>query len=221
MNTRERRAAREFRGYLERLYGPQQHLVLGHVEGLGVLRVHLAVSGVSAPRPEGETNSAASTDRHAPAYVALVARLAAQLVAIRSERYTPAGGLVPVACADGEEDLAEAFGPLFPAGTIELDVPWQEVLRAGADILLADGLIDGLNTTQAKSKFASLRWYYRNDSKIRRAEVNTTISALEYLSTVVCETCGAPGVHRPGGWHVVACDSCQQERERKRRKRGG
>lgn len=222
MIHRTRRAARELRGYLERLYGPQPALVVAEAPGLvSSLRIYLSATGVSAPRPEGGTYSGLTGDFYTSEAVGLVTRLAVKLVAIRSERYTPSGGLVPVTYADGADDLGVDFGGLFPPGTVEVDVPWQEVLRAGAEVMHAEELLKGLATSQAKTKFASLHWYHSNESKSRRQEVNSTTSALEFLSTAVCETCGAPGTHRRGGWHVIACDPCQEERDKRRRKRGG
>ncbi|UMY18815.1 hypothetical protein MMB17_05730 [Methylobacterium organophilum] len=224
MTTRDRRAARELRGYLERLYGPQTNLVVvpGAAEGFG--RVVLLAENVAVTRPDptdGQTYSATSFDHYAPGFVAVVGRLAAHLVAIRSARYAPGGGLVPACPQDGAEDLRHAYGALFPEGTVELDVPWQELARAVAEELSAAGLLDGLESAQVKSKFASLRWYFSSIPKKSKAEVNYLLRAATDLSMVVCERCGAPGEHRPRPWHVIACDACDSLWERSRRGGGG
>ncbi|MRI56570.1 hypothetical protein D8770_21790 [Methylobacterium sp. DB1607] len=224
MTTRDRRAAREMRGYLERLYGPQTNLVVvpGAAEGFG--RVVLLAENVAVTRPaadDGQTYSATSFDHYAAPFVATVAHLAARLVGIRSARYAPGGGLVPACSQDGAEDLRRVYGRLFPEGTVEVDVPWQELARAVAEELSEAGLLDGLQSAQVKSKFASLRWYFDSIPKSSKGRVNYILRAATDLSTVVCERCGAPGEHRKRAWHVIACDACNDLRERGRRGGGG
>lgn len=226
MTSRDRRAARELRGYLERLYGSQLALILvPGAEAEGSERVVLRADGVipclPAAADDGQTYGATSFDHFAPGFVATVARLAARLVAIRSARYAPGGGLVPACSQDGAEDLGHVYGRLFPPGTVEVDVPWQELARAVAEELSAAGLLDGLESAQIKTKFASLRWYFNSIPKHSKAEVNYLLRAATDLSTVVCERCGAPGEHRKRAWHVIACDACEESQKRGRRGGGG
>lgn len=224
-SPRDRRAARELRGYLERLYGPQAGLVI--VPGSaaeGSDRVVLLAENVAVTRPaadDGQTYSATSFDHHAAPFVALVAHLAARLVGIRSQRYAPGGGLVPACPQDGAEDLRHVYGRLFPEGSIEVDVPWQEVARAVAEELSEAGLLDGLQTAQVKSKFASLRWYFDSIPQSSKGKFNYILRAATDLSTVVCERCGAPGEHRKRAWHVIACDACEDAQRKGRRGGGG
>lgn len=225
MSARDRRAARELRGYLERLYGPQLSLILVPGETGSSARVLLHADGfqpcLPAAADDGQTHGPGSFDHLAPGFVVVVGRLAARLVAIRSERYAPGGGLVPACPHDGAEDLGHVYGKLFPPGTVEVDVPWQDLARAVAEELSAAGLLGGLQSAQVKSKFASLRWYFDSIPKHSKTEVNYILRAATDLSTVVCERCGAPGEHRKRAWHVIACDACNDLRERGRRGGGG
>jgi hypothetical protein len=225
MTSRDRRAARELRGYLERLYGPQLSMILVPGDTGSSERVLLHAGGVVPCLPtgadDGQTHGPGSFDHLASGFVAVVARLAARLVAIRSERYTPVGGLVPACPHDGAEDLRAVYGRLFPEGTVEVDAPWQDLARAVAGELSAAGLLNGLESAQIKSKFASLRWYFSSIPKHSKNEVNYLLRAATDLSTVVCERCGAPGEHRKRAWHVIACDGCNDLRERGRRGGGG
>jgi hypothetical protein len=223
-SPRDRRAARELREYIERLYGPQDELVIVPVDTVTSERVSLHAKDIAVTRPpleDGQTHGASSFDHFAPGFVAVVARLAARLVAIRSARYAPGGGLVPACPHDGAEDLRHAYGRLFPEGTVEVDAPWQELLRAVAEELSEAGLLDGLESAQVKSKFASLRWYFNSIPKHSKSEVGYLLRAATDLSAVVCERCGAPGQHRPRPWHVIACDACDSLWERSRRGGGG
>ena len=224
MTLRSRRAHRELHGYLERLYGPQTALLVREIVHEGAIRVSLTVSGTTAVRPDpddGQTYSASSINRYGPTFVALVEQLAARLVAIRSERYTPGGGLEPQDQSDAEYDLHADYPALFPVESLEIGVPWLELVRGVAEVLRREDLLDGLRSSQIKQKFESLRWYYEVRPKGFRKDINVIIIAAEFLSTAVCETCGAPGRHRSGSWHVIACDPCSEERDRSRKKRDG
>lgn len=224
MTTRDRRAARELRGYLERLYGPQPTLTLTTAEEVSSERVYVYVGGVVPAPPatdDGQTYGATSFDHYAPAFVTVVARLASRLVAIRSARYAPGGGLVPACAQDGAEDLHAVYGKLFPDGAVEVDVPWQELARAVAEELSEAGLLDRLQSGQIKSKFASLRWYFDSIPQSSKSKVNYILRAATDLSTVVCERCGAPGEHRRRSWHVIACDACEEAQRKGRRGGGG
>lgn len=224
MTARDRRAARELRGYLERLYGPQLSMLLAPADTVSSERVLLHADGIVPCLPavdDGQTHDATSFNHYAPGFVAVVARLAARLVAIRSARYAPGGAVVPACPHDGAEDLRHAYGRLFPEGTVEVDAPWQELIRAVAEELSEAGLLEGLESAQVKSKFASLRWYFNSIPKHSKAEVGYLLRAATDLSTVVCERCGAPGQHRPRPWHVIACDACDSLWERSRRGGGG
>lgn len=224
-SSRSRRAHRELQGYLTSIYGPQESLSIREWKRLDCVRVLLTVSGTAAPTAEHDaaTPPTHAQRRHSRADVAIVEDLAARLVGIRSVRYAPGGGLVPEDADDAEYELHSDFPTLFPIGTLELGVPWLELVRAAAEVLMAKDILAGLKSSQVKSKFASVRWYFEAGPQEDRAEVGAVLVALELLSTVVCETCGSPGRERVGGWHVIRCDACQDivDRERKKKDRRG
>ena len=61
--------------------------------------------------------------------------------------------------------------------------------------------------TQIKEKFGGLRYYYDGGD-----DYCDGVSAMaEYMSAVTCETCGAPGTRRSGGWIRTLCDKHEEE----------
>lgn len=95
--------------------------------------------------------------------------------------------------------------------TQETSSGWHWMLAAAAEWILEDGnpAAAGHVTRQVKSKFAELRWYVGGPTSERMREI---IVAAEWLSGAVCETCGAPGSLRRGGWAVTACDEHARKR---------
>lgn len=55
---------------------------------------------------------------------------------------------------------------------------------------------------QVKEKFGTLRFYTVGGNDI----IYAMIRMAESMSGVTCETCGAPGTRRGGGWIYTACD---------------
>lgn len=62
---------------------------------------------------------------------------------------------------------------------------------------------------QVKEKFGTLRFYYTGGDEY----ISGLVSMAESMSGVTCETCGAPGKQRGGGWIVTLCDEHAQARE--------
>jgi hypothetical protein len=56
---------------------------------------------------------------------------------------------------------------------------------------------------QIKEKFGTLRFYYDGGDEYIRG----LVSMAEVISEITCETCGAPGKLRPGGWIRTLCDT--------------
>lgn len=63
--------------------------------------------------------------------------------------------------------------------------------------------------SQVKEKFGTLRfYYYGGDERVEGME-----RMAESMSSVMCETCGAPGKTRSGGWIQTLCDEHADGRE--------
>ena len=56
--------------------------------------------------------------------------------------------------------------------------------------------------SQIKEKYGTLRFYYYGGDDY----VDGVVAMAEYLSGLTCETCGAPGKSRGGGWIRTLCD---------------
>ncbi len=62
---------------------------------------------------------------------------------------------------------------------------------------------------QVKEKFGTLRFYYSGGDDFVRGVAYMA----ESMSAVTCETCGAPGSARGGGWIRTMCDTHAEGRE--------
>lgn len=62
---------------------------------------------------------------------------------------------------------------------------------------------------QVKEKFGTLRFYYHGGNDT----IDGMVSMAESMSGVMCETCGAPGKRRGGGWIYTACDVHTREQD--------
>ena len=63
--------------------------------------------------------------------------------------------------------------------------------------------------TQVKEKYGTLRFYYDGGDDY----IDGVVAMAEYMSEVTCETCGAPGKLRDGGWMRTLCDEHAKEYE--------
>jgi hypothetical protein len=61
--------------------------------------------------------------------------------------------------------------------------------------------------SQVKEKFGGLRFYGDGGDKT----IHNFIWFAESMSTITCETCGAPGKRRGRGWIYTACDAHTKE----------
>ena len=61
--------------------------------------------------------------------------------------------------------------------------------------------------TQVKEKYGTLRFYYNGGDDY----VDGVVSMAESMSERTCETCGAPGKLRQGGWYRTLCDEHAKE----------
>ena len=68
---------------------------------------------------------------------------------------------------------------------------------------------------QIKEKFGGLRFYYEGgDDQIRGM-----VTIAEAWASHSCETCGAPGKSRQGGWIKTLCDLHEAERQERMKER--
>lgn len=63
--------------------------------------------------------------------------------------------------------------------------------------------------TQVKEKYGTLRFYYNGGDDY----IDGVVAMAEAMSGVTCETCGAPGKLRDGGWMRTLCDEHAKEYE--------
>ena len=61
--------------------------------------------------------------------------------------------------------------------------------------------------TQVKEKYGTLRFYLSHEDEY----VSGVVAMAEYMSGVICETCGAPGKTWGTGWVRTLCDQHAQE----------
>lgn len=94
-----------------------------------------------------------------------------------------------ISCSDGWYNILDQL-----CANIQHHIDWQNREAVKVAQVVA---------TQVKEKFGGLRFYYDGgDDYIRGL---TTMA--ESMSEVTCETCGAPGKQRGGGWVYTACDA--------------
>ena len=92
---------------------------------------------------------------------------------------------------------------------------WQYLCKI-ADAYIKENYPD-YRITQIKEKFGGLRFYYSlppdDDAGCQEGEqVSRIVQAIETLSYVICETCGAPGSLRSiGYWQLTRCDEHYDE----------
>jgi hypothetical protein len=60
-----------------------------------------------------------------------------------------------------------------------------------------------VTVAQIKEKFGGLRFYYSGGD----AEISGMVRMAESWAAHSCETCGAPGERRSGGWIKTMCDT--------------
>jgi Fe-S-cluster containining protein len=62
---------------------------------------------------------------------------------------------------------------------------------------------------QVKEKFGGLRFYYDGGDD----QISGMVRMAESWAANTCETCGAPGKSRNGGWIKTLCDNHEEERQ--------
>ena len=68
-------------------------------------------------------------------------------------------------------------------------------------------VVEQVVVRQIKEKFGGLRFYYDGGDD----EVSGMVQMTESIASITCETCGAPGKSRGGGWIRTLCDEHAQK----------
>lgn len=74
-------------------------------------------------------------------------------------------------------------------------------------------IVPQVTVAQIKEKFGGLRFYYDGGDE----HINGMVRMAESWASHSCETCGAPGTSRSGGWIKTLCDTHEAERQLKRK----
>jgi hypothetical protein len=97
-----------------------------------------------------------------------------------------------IGCGDGWYNIIDQL-----CHNIQSHVDWQNRNTTTVPQVVA---------VQVKEKVGSLRFYYDGGDDY----IAGMTSLAESMSEVTCETCGAPGKRRGGGWVYTACDAHAQ-----------
>jgi hypothetical protein len=74
-------------------------------------------------------------------------------------------------------------------------------------------VVPQVTVAQIKEKFGGLRFYYDGGDDTIRGMV----CMAESWAGNTCETCGAPGERRDGGWIKTLCDHHEEERQQRKK----
>jgi hypothetical protein len=97
---------------------------------------------------------------------------------------------------------------LRAVGYPETSVGWADILAELFEVMereiaaLPPEERERVHPLQIKEKFGGLRVYMAGTTE----GIQKAIKAAEYKAERTCETCGKPGMARPGGWVVTLCD---------------
>ena len=105
----------------------------------------------------------------------------------------------------------------------EHDDGWFDILKTAMHLIQSrieiqkriGNEIDQVVFEQVKEKFGRLTIYYRGGDEY----IHGVVAMAESMSAVTCETCGAPGHQRGGGWIHTFCDEHEAERQEKFKER--
>jgi hypothetical protein len=119
------------------------------------------------------------------------------------------------ACGEGWWPILEAL-----CVNIQGHIDWKNKTRAR---LLEDNPynhdipdeVEQVVVRQIKEKFGGLRFYYEGGDN----EISGMVQMAESWASHSCETCGAPGKKREGGWIRTLCDHHELERQQRMKER--
>jgi hypothetical protein len=104
----------------------------------------------------------------------------------------------------GDFAVGKGWWPILDAlcGQIQHHVNWKNKFGP---------VVPQVTVAQIKEKFGGLRFYYDGGDDY----VSGLVSMAEAWATSSCETCGAPGKKREGGWIKTLCDHHEAERQQR------
>jgi hypothetical protein len=124
-----------------------------------------------------------------------------------------------------EKSLTEKYPAMFsqPYGDFAVGKGWWPILHA-----LCSNIQHHINwknkerevvpqvvVMQIKEKFGGLRFYYDGGDNT----IDGMVQMAESWANQSCETCGAPGKKREGGWIRTLCDHHEVERQQRMKER--
>ena len=74
-------------------------------------------------------------------------------------------------------------------------------------------VVEQVVVAQIKEKFGGLRFYYDGGDE----QIRGMVQMAEAWADSSCETCGAPGKRRDGGWIKTLCDHHEAERQQRKK----
>jgi hypothetical protein len=114
--------------------------------------------------------------------------------------------------------MVEAYPKMFaePYGGFAVGPGWWPILEALCSQIQhhidwknkKSMIVPQVNVAQIKEKFGGLRFYYDGGDEY----ISGLVSMAESWAACSCETCGAPGERRSGGWIRTLCDKHEEER---------
>ena len=122
-----------------------------------------------------------------------------------------------------EARMLERFPKMFaePYGGFCVDEGWWPILESLCGQIQhhidwknrQSEIVVQVTVAQIKEKFGGLRFYYDGGDDT----INGMVRMAEAWADASCETCGAPGRSREGGWIKTLCDHHEAERQLKRK----
>jgi hypothetical protein len=118
-----------------------------------------------------------------------------------------------------EKRMVEAYPKMFaePYGGFAVGPGWWTVIESLCSQIQhhidwknkQSEVVAQVTVNQIKEKFGGLRFYYSGGDEY----ISGLVSMAESWAACSCETCGAPGERREGGWIRTLCDTHETERK--------
>ena len=117
-------------------------------------------------------------------------------------------------CGNGWYQILDSL-----CANIQHHIDWKEKQRQWTITFNSKAALEEMNevpdaiaqvvAVQVKEKFGGLRFYYDGGDD----QISGMVRMAESWAANTCETCGAPGKSRNGGWIKTLCDNHEEERQ--------